>query len=124
MHPDLRSDMVTLEIHNLQSNDYADWDDFVSYQSLDPYDDFGWFHLTIGIEGQVGGNDFQVCVATPKSIGRVQRSGSTPGIIVDQFDATSVRSAIIDRIESIKAYSWDQVVDQLRLFMHWEYEGM
>jgi hypothetical protein len=71
------------EIHHLESNDYFEWSDFARYESPDPYDDYGWFHVTVGAAGIEGGNDFQVCVATPRAVGRVKRSGSVPGILID-----------------------------------------
>ncbi len=112
------------EIHHLESNDHVDWDDFVRYQSPDPYDDYGWFSVTIGAGGETGGNDFQVCVATPRAIGRIKRTGFIPGILVDQFDSETVEKAIRDRVAAVHGHSWDQIVDQLREFMRWEYEGM
>jgi hypothetical protein len=112
------------EIHNLESNDHHDWQDFVDYQSPDPFDDYGWFHVTVGASGVDGGNDFQVCVATPRAVGRLKRMREVPGILIDRFDAESVRKAIYGRIESIEGCSWEQIVEQLRTFMRWEYEGM
>ena len=112
------------EVHHLESNDYTNWSDFEQHESPDPYDDFGWFHVTIGASGVEGGNDFQVCVATPRAVGRIKRAGSVPGILVDNFDADSVHRAIHDRVTSITGHSWDEFVDQLRKFMLWEYEGM
>lgn len=112
------------EIHHLESNDYLDWVDFVRYESPDPYDDYGWFHVTVGATGVDGGNDFQVCVATPRAVGRIKRTGNVPGILVDYFDAATVRKAIVDRVTSVKGNTWEQIIDQLREFMHWEYEGM
>ena len=112
------------KIYNLQSNDHLDWQEFVDYQSPDPFDDAGWFHVTVGASGMDGGNDFQVYVATPRAVGRVKRSGEIPGILVDQFDAESVRAAIYERIESIEGCTWEQIVEKLRRFMRWEFEGM
>lgn len=112
------------EIYYLASNDHADWADFVRYRSPDPYDDYGWFHLTIGAAGVIGGNDSQVCIATPRDISRIRNRGFVPGIMVDKFDPAIVEKAIRDRIDSIRVQSWEQLVDRLREFMHWEYEGM
>ena len=112
------------EIHSLESMDHTNWDDFVCYRSADPYDDYGWFHLTIGSSGVTGGNDFQVCVATPRSVGRLKHDGFVPGILVDRFDAATVEKAIRDRIDLVAGHSWEQIVDQLQEFMRWEYEGM
>lgn len=80
------SDLMQAEIHHLESNDHVDWNDFIRYQSPDPYDDFGWFHVTVGAAGESGGNNFQVCVATPRAVGRIKRDGLVPGILVDQFE--------------------------------------
>ena len=111
------------QILSLESNNHLDWESFARYQSPDPYDDFGWFRVTIGASDVDGGNDFQVCVATPRADGRIKRSGSVPGILVDRFDADTVSKAVRERVESIEG-SWEQIVDQLRRFMRWEYEGM
>ena len=112
------------EIQHLGSIDFPDWSDFERYESADPYDDYGWFDVTVGSLGMEGGNDFQVCVATPRAVGRVKRTGCVPGIIVDHFDADSVHQAIHDRVASVTGHSWHQIVNQLRKFMVWEYEGM
>lgn len=111
-------------IHHLEPNDHVDWTAFAEHESPDPYDDCGWFHVTIGATDNVGANDFQLCVATPRSVGRVKQSGSEPGIIVDRFDAATVRKAIYERVTSIEGLSWEEIVEQLRKFMRWEYEGM
>ena len=112
------------EIQHLESNDFTNWSDFERYESADPCDDYGWFHVTVGPLGMEGGNDFQVCVATPRAVGRVKQAGFAPGILVDHFDAESVHNAIHARVTSINGHTWNDIVDQLRRFMHWEYEGM
>ena len=114
--------MIHAEILRLASNDHIDWSDFAAYEPIDPFDDFGWFHVTVGATGIEGGNDFQVCVSTHRAVGRVRRAGAVPGVIVDCFDAESVDTAIRDRIASIAADSWDQIVNECRTFMLWEYE--
>jgi len=119
-HPNV----IRAEIHSLESNDHTDWSDFVAHESPDPYDVFGWFHVTIGANDIDGGNDFQVCVSTPRAVNRAKVSGSVPGILVDRFDAQSIQTAVHDRVTAIKAHTWDQFVDELRTFMRWEYDGM
>ena len=116
--------MIRAEIHSLETNDHTDWADFVAHVSPDPYDDFGWFHVTVGATDVNGGNDFQVCVSTPRAVNRAKQDGRVPGILVDRFDAQSVHDAVHDRIHAIEAHTWDQIVDECRTFMHWEYEGM
>ncbi|HUT89368.1 MAG TPA: Imm8 family immunity protein [Thermoguttaceae bacterium] len=116
--------MIEARVLSLESNDHADWTDFEQYESADAYDDYGWFHVTIGASDMDGGNDFQVCVATPRACGRVRSAGAVPGILVERFDAETVQQAIGDRVSSISAHTWDQIVNELRTFMIWEYEGM
>ncbi len=111
-------------VHSLEPNDHDGWSAFAAHETADPYDDFGWFHITVGASDTKGGNDFQLCVATRRAVGRARRSGSIPGILVDRFDAKSVHIAAHDRIQSIEAHSWNQIVDECRTFMRWEYEGM
>ena len=55
---------------------------------------------------------------------QMRRSGSIPGILADKFDAVSVRNAIYDRVTSVRGDNWQQIVNQFRTFMIWEYEGM
>lgn len=116
--------MIEAEIHSLESNDFPDWEQFLEHAERDPYDAYGWFHVTIGTVGVQGGNDFQVCVSTPRAVGRAKQAGCVPGVLVDRFDAASVQAAVKEKVVSIQASTWEQLVDQLRTFMRWEYEGM
>ena len=116
--------MIRAVIHSLEPNDHDGWRAFAAHESLDPYDDFGWFHVTVGATDVDGGNDFQLCVSTPRAVSRAIVGGKAPGILVDRFDAKSVREAVHHRIESITAPSWDQIVEECRTFMYWEFEGM
>lgn len=108
----------------LESNDHDEWTDFERITISDPHDNFGWFHVTIGATDVDGGNDFQVCIATKLAIGRARRSGSVPGIIVDRFDAETIRKVVTDTVQGVRGDSWDGIIAQLRKFMVWEYEGM
>ena len=116
--------MIRAVIHSLETNDHDDWSAFAEYESIDPYDDFGWFHVTVGATDIEGGNDFQLCVSTPRAVRRAKLAGAIPGILVDRFDAQSVRDAVHARIDSIVVHTWDQIVNECRAFMHWEYDGM
>ena len=116
--------MLQPKIEDLCPNDFPEWEAFESHEPADPSDDYGWFHVRIGANDSAATNDFQVCVATPRACGRAKAAGSRPGIIVDRFDATSVRDAVFQRVESIEARDWEALVEELRAFMLWEYEGM
>ncbi|MEI7461655.1 MAG: Imm8 family immunity protein [Pirellula sp.] len=116
--------MIEARVICLESNDHDDWADFEQKTVSDPYNDFGWFHITVGATNVDGGNDFQVCIATKPAIGRARRSGSVPGIIVDRFDAETIRKAVTDTVQCIQEDSWDRTIERLCEFMIWEYEGM
>lgn len=115
---------MQIEVKESCPNDFLNWDEFAQKPPPDPYDAYGWFHLTVGEVGQEAGNDFQVCVATPTAFGRLKALGTIPGIVVDWFDAATVRQAIETKVASTKTNTWHQAVDQLRTYMLWEYEGM
>ncbi len=116
--------MIRAFVYSLEPNDHDDWSAFAASESIDPFDDFGWFHVTVGATDVEGGNDFQLCVSTPRAVNRAKLDGAIPGILVDRFDAQSVHNAVHVRICSIEVHTWDQIVDECRTFMHWEYEGM
>jgi len=108
----------------LESNNHLSWEEFENYTPVDPFDAYGWFHVTVGAGETDGGNDFQICVATPKAVGPAQHAGSVSGLIIGRFDAGTIKAALTEKISSIQGHTWEEIVDQLRTFMHWEYEGM
>ena len=116
--------MIYAVILSLEPNDHDGWSGFASRESADPFDDFGWFHVTVGANDSEGGNDFQLCVSTRRAVNRAKLGGVTPGIVVERFDAQSIQNAVHQRIHSIAAHSWPQIIDECRTFMQWEYEGM
>ena len=116
--------VIQAEVQHICPNDFDGWSAFEKYESPDLYDDFSWFTLTIGTTDIEGTNNFQVCISTARAVSRAKLDGSIAGIIVDRFDAETVGDAIHERVNSIKAHTWSQIVDELRKFMLWEYEGM
>lgn len=122
-HEDISSS-IRAEVQTICPNDFDGWLEFEKYESPDPYDDFSWFTLMISLVGEKASNNFQVCVATPLAVPRVRDTGNMPGILVDRFDAPSVKKAIHERVSSLKGHAWFQMVDQLRQFTIWEYEGL
>ncbi len=114
---------VQLEVKVIDYEDFGPGE-FERYQSPDPFNDYGWFTITVGEVGDPAGSNFQVCVATPRAVGRLKLAGYHPGILVDHYDPETVRQAIVDRVASLKGDHYQELIDQLRTFMHWEYEGM
>lgn len=115
---------VQFDVRYIESTQYIDWEEFVRYQSPDPWDDYGGFTVTVGEVGDEAGSNFQVCVATPRAVGRMKRLDERPGILVDHYDPETVERAIIEKVTALKGNDYQDVIDQLRKFMHWEYEGM
>ena len=109
--------MIRAVIHSLEANDHDDWSAFAAYDSIDPYDDFGWFHETVGATDIEGGNDFQLCLSFPRAVNRAKYDGAAPGLLVDRFDAQSVHNAVHVRIESIEVQTWDQIVKECRTYL-------
>jgi len=117
--------MTPLEVQDIWPNDSFGWDEFLKYVSPDPYEDDAWFTVAVGIEGEKGGTDFQVHVATPASIGRIKQSlGRFQGLIVDEFTPANVEQAIRTAVREASGLTFYDGLDRLRQLMFWEYEGM
>lgn len=117
--------MYEVELKSISSNDFVEWDDFLKHLPADPFDECGWFDVTIGEVGVRGGNDFQVLVSTTKAIKRA-RSGNRrfKGIVVDEFTPSKVTEAIERAIKDAASMTWDETLSKLREFGDWEYDGM
>ncbi len=113
------------ELQEIVPNDFPGWDAFRQYRSADPLDDFAWFTLFIGIEGEDSADTFQVVVATPRAVGRIKsQHGSFPGLTVDHFDPNSIERTLKEYVSNFSGNTWEQIATQLRKRMLWEYEGM
>jgi hypothetical protein len=97
----------------------------VAAERADPWDDFGWFTLAIGPEGDPGSDWFQVLVTTPAAVSRAKGNAKAfQGIIVESFQPAVIIQTLQEYVASLKGLSWQELVDQLRQTMLWEYEGM
>jgi len=113
------------ELRAIEPNDFPGWDAFAAADRPTPWDDFGWFTLSIAPEGDPGSDLFQVLVATPAAISRAKgNSARFRGLVVDSFEPSIIAETLRDHIASLQAHTWDGMVDQLRCTMHWEFEGM
>ncbi|WP_254507514.1 Imm8 family immunity protein [Anatilimnocola floriformis] len=103
----------------------GDWQSFVDNPSVDPWDAHGSFTLRIGSEGSLGADLFDVNVSTSAAAGRARgKARYFRGILVEQFTAEVVERTLREYVEGLKGNDWQQILDQLRKVMHWEYEGM
>ena len=113
------------ELRAITPNDFADWNAFVASDRPDPWDDFGWFTLSISGDGMEGADLFQVVVSTPRAVSRAKGNGGRfRGVIVDSFDPDTIARTLRDQVSSINGLAWSDIVDQLQQSMFWEYEGM
>jgi Immunity protein 8 len=113
------------ELHGIDPNDSLGWEAFVTAELAEPWDHFAWFTLYIGPEGSPGADLFQVCVSTPSAVSRASgKRGKFRGLVVDSFEPEVIRQRLTELVSSTTGHTWEDIVEQLRLTMHWEYEGM
>src|SRR5262245_40282220 len=113
------------ELRAIDPNDYAGWEAFVAADRPEPWDAFGWFTLSIAPQGDPGTNYFYVLVATPAAVSRAKGdAGRFRGIIVESFEPEVIAQTLRDHVASLQGLTWQDLIDQLRRTMHWEYEGM
>jgi hypothetical protein len=114
------------ELHWIQPNNRkCNWESFEADSSIDPWDDYGSFSLSIGPEGDPGSTYFQVLVSTPAAAGRARESKKFfRGILVESFERTVIENTLREFVQSRNGIDWQDLVDQLRTVMDWEYDGM
>lgn len=114
------------QLRSIEPNDfYCEWERFAAAERVNPHDSYGWFTLSIGHEGGVGADLFQVLISTPAAASRARGpSRYFAGIIVESFEPNLILKTLRDYVSATSGESWQEIVDQLRLTMRWEYEGM
>jgi hypothetical protein len=118
--------LMRAELRDIDPNDYAGWEAFAAAdRPEEPWDAFGWFTLSLAPEGDRGTNYFQVLVTTPAAVSRAAGPGGRfRGIIVETFEPEVIAQTLRDHVASVQGLTWQELIDQLRQTMHWEYEGM
>ena len=116
------------ELRDVSPNDYPGWEAFASSERPEPWDDFGWFELSIGPEGDKGCDLFQVLVTTPAAVSRAKLDCKRHHkefrcLLVETFEPDVIAKALRDHVSGLTALTWDGLVKQLRRSMYWEYEG-
>jgi hypothetical protein len=115
--------MLRAELRHISPNDYDSWESFAAAEHPEPWDEFAWFVLDIGLEGQEGTTLFQVLVATPASVSRATGNDKHRRVlIVESFEPRALESALRDHVSSLTTHTWDEIVERLRCNMYWEYE--
>lgn len=77
--------MLKAQAYSIRSNDHTL--DFMGYESLDPWDDFGWFSVDVGASEVDGQDCFQCLVTTTRTRHRaVAGSQDSRCLVVDLLD--------------------------------------
>jgi hypothetical protein len=115
--------MLRAELRDIRPNDYEDWKAFAAAEHPEPWDEFAWFVLEIGAEGQEGSNLFQILVATHAAVPRAKGTDTHRRVlVVDSFEPKALETALRSYISLLAANNWDQIVERLRTNMYWEFE--
>ena len=116
--------MLKPELCQIQPNHYTSWDDFAAAEHPEPWDEFAWFELDIGVEGQVGTTLFQALVATHTAVSRAREKYKNRRVlVVESFEPQMLEAELRKHVESCAAHTWDVIVERLRCNMYWEYEN-
>ncbi len=79
--------MLQPELRGIRPNDYSGWEHFAAAEHPEPWDEFAWFQLDIGLEGEEGTACFQVLVTTPAAVSRAKGDDKHRRfLVVDSFD--------------------------------------
>lgn len=115
--------MIRAELRHISPNDYDSWEAFAAAEHPEPWDEFGWFVLSIGVEGLEGSDQFQVLVATPAAVARAKGHDKHRRVlVVESFEPEALAAALRSHVSSLVAPTWDSIVERLRCNMYWEYE--
>ena len=115
--------MIRAELRHISPNDYQNWEEFAAVEHPQPWDEFGWFILDIGAEGEAGTTLFQALVTTPAAKGRAKENERDRRmLVVPSFEPEDLARELREYVGSVTGSSWSDVVEQLRCTMYWEYE--
>lgn len=115
---------MRLELRWLETNDFLSWDAFAAAERPDPLDCSGWFSCGVGVEGENGDEIFQVLVATPGAIRRVQQERKRQRLlVVREFNRQAIEAALRDYLATITGRTQIEINGQLRKCMYSEYES-
>jgi hypothetical protein len=106
----------------IQSNDHSTWQEFAA-AAHPAFDCSGWFTCGIGPVGEKGTDNFQVIIATPTAVPRVQQERRRMRLlVVDEFTPSVIERVVREHVTALAGSSWSEIVAQLQKCMYWEYE--
>ncbi|EAR09235.1 Imm8 family immunity protein [Reinekea blandensis] len=115
--------MKSLKTPVIKSWDCAEHDPIEAWVPEDPSDVEFWCNIAIGIEGEVGADNFQVHIATQKA---VSRTTSKEFLVVIPYyeNWPQVLGVLQNMAAQCKGLDWTSMSEQLSARFKWEYEGM
>ena len=115
--------MVRAELRHISPNDYESWEVFASTEHPEYWDEFGWFVLSIGVEGHEGVDLFQVLAVTSAAVSRAKGNDKQRRVlVVESFEPEALSAALRSHVSALVAPTWEDIVERLRCDMYWEYE--
>lgn len=109
----------------LELKGLVDWGGIIGQSAFDPTNCSVRLWVDIGVEDEVGANQFDLQVVTPtflNSCGKAIWGKSL--LVVPVFTWENVEREIEELIAGVPAQNWEEAVKMLTRFMRWEYEGM
>jgi len=116
---------MKLEIRDFSS---ADIDDVWNWNPSSHEDVFFQLEFEIGEVGQLGGNLFQLVIATPEGIRKFSKEFGTNRVpnrnllVIGDFDWKSLVRKLEEIIQSCERATWNESIICLQRFFQWEYE--
>ncbi|HTE20848.1 MAG TPA: Imm8 family immunity protein [Armatimonadota bacterium] len=117
--------MLRAELEGIYPLDYGSWEEFAQAEHAESWDNFGWFRLDVGVEGELGSTDFQALITTPLAKSRAK--DENPGwriLVVQSFEPEALMAELRSYIGSVTGATYTEIVEQLRRNAYWEYEAL
>lgn len=86
-----------------------------------------WIEFRIGIDGEIGADDFRLFVCTPKWLEHEcthdQAIWGRHTLIVCAYDLPKIKKEISKCIENCNGDTWEKFTNQISKYTAWEFEG-
>ena len=106
----------------IKSWDCTEHDPIDQWKPEDPERVGFWCNLTIGIQGQEGGDNFMVQVATHKVVPQLQ--DKTNLVVIPYYESWEATLTVLQEILAQCAdFDWSGISEKLAKHFHWEYQG-
>lgn len=100
--------------------------DVRSWNPKRPEDLYLGVYIRIGVEGESGGDDFQLLVASPEAIAKRRHLYPAKylerALTTEVFDWDTIVSYVQDKVSTCTSSTWEAIADKLTTYFIWEYE--